>query len=131
MHGKFIKLIWFLSNLQWKISEWGELNKYVCISQTKVFCDFSVMFIQQTSPVSFLHCQWLRCIQSVTFTFKWKVIFHQCAVFQISLTDDRLLWTYFYVYFLFLCLCDTLFWHWWLLLTYVFGVLAFFFLFNP
>lgn len=70
MHGKFIKLICFLSNLQWKIPKWGELNKCVCISQTKVFCDFPVMFIQQTSPVSFLHYQWLRCIQFVKFTFK-------------------------------------------------------------
>lgn len=61
---------------------WVELNKYVCISQTKGFCDFPVMFIQQTSPVSFLHYQWLRCIQSV------ELIFNLSSVCR----DSRFLW---------------------------------------
>lgn len=87
MHGKFIKLICFLSNLQWKIPEWGEPNKYVCISQAKVFCDFHVMFIQQTGPVSFLHYQWLRCTQSVKFTFK-SFISMQCSRFLWQTTGD-------------------------------------------
>lgn len=68
MNGKLIKSIYFLSNLLWKIPGQGELNKYVCISHIRVFYDFHVMLIQQTGTVSFLHYQWLRCIQSVKLT---------------------------------------------------------------